>query len=1593
MRLAPRCVEHDRTPDVLESEAAAGTMPRPPEYDRRRSASPSTAPTEGLALAKKIIECDQCRARFDVARYPAGSRVRCGKCGNILTVPGDDDAEAKRRRAAQAFAKKRGGGTSSRRVPERTSSRKQPEPAPRSHVRPAADVQPPKRSGISSAPPPVSTPIRGRSTPPRDPLLDSVVNDTYKIVRKLGEGGYGAVYEATDVTLRRRVAIKVMLPSRAKNREYVAKFLREARTAAQLSHPNVVAVHGVGFDARLKVHFLAMEYVEGRTLHDVLQERGPLPAEEAIEYIAQSCRGLAAAHERNIIHRDIKPGNLMITPDGTIKIADFGLAKVYDPNADQSTVIGTPYFMPPEQFEGKAKDGRTDIYALGVTFYYMLTMERPHSGSGPAQILLSIMTKDPKSILEHNAELPEGLWPIVNRMIHRDLGTRYSDCTDIVRDLDNLMGTTADDDDLERIYCPDCGAANDVDANACTSCNASLLEECPVCAAQDMAGTVYCGECGANIPQERATLALCDEAKAFLAAGQLQRAREKLSQASDRSPENITLGQLLGELSDRTVRLQTAVDGIRDRLHGGRAGDASEHLKAALEDFPDAPELKELQSEIDAQLDSSDLAEQGQGDALARARRLESEQRFREALVAWRAIRVLDPGNAEAEEGERRTAEAVERAEGLFNEGVARLDEGDPRVACDKLRAANDVLPGDPLIAGRLEEAERLAGELTTELAELQGELEVGSNSPIVLARLKALADRFPGSEDLRATLDEAESAGRQASKKQVENRLATLLSDAKAHEEKRELRRALTSYRAAAALDTDEPEVSDGLTRVRRALAEFDALVEQSRSLLQVGDPEGAIEMAEKALEILPGDPSAQAQQARGRTTLETLRLEAERVRTAIAGDPDDEVLNWARELAGRYSGSSLAADVLREAQTACREKEADAARERAEKELERARKLEAEKNLVAALGSYRDVIELAPDHADAKEAVERLEGVISQARELAGEAAAALQAGDPDEAVRVAEQSLELVPAQPEAAGTLAVAKTALTEIERAVRSFAGSVSPTKARAQLERMERLVEKYPGSTKCSELREKALAEVQAAGARASEAEVRGHLESARAELGAGRLDAAIAAADRALELRPGDEDATSLRAEAEQRLEQATALTAAAGEAALAGDHETALTKFQEALAVAPDDAVAAEGVKAARSAIAERKSRLRQAVQTARKIRPSDGLQAAVAAWSAVLELDPEHEQAKSSLASAEEGIRAARARADEGRTILAAGDPERALAVLEEARAELGPDGSLEESIAEAKAAGERLDEALAALRAELDGDATDLDPVVERARALASEYPSADAAAKLVERAEKLAIGRKRERAITEVRKLVVEGRYATAVEHIAELREHGVESPDLAAAERECKKAVEEVAGLRSEAEQAAATGDLETAKERHEAILQRLPQDADARAAVQELDETIREVAARRDMADTARRQGDLVRAGELLQEACELNPGSQELAAEAESTRAAAADRAERISTATAAIGRGDGAGCLAAATALVEAHPDDDEAANLKRIGESLETLVESLAAQARLQNERSDQEEASRTLALLERIAPEHTITGEIRLELAN
>jgi Tol biopolymer transport system component len=232
----------------------------------------------------------------------------------------------------------------------------------------------------------------------------------YEIVEKIGSGGMGEVYRGHDTKLRRDVAIKVLPEDLSSNPERVARFQREARTLASLHHPHIASIFG--FDETGGKHFLAMELVEGEDLAQRLQ-RGPLPVEEALDIARQMAEGLEAAHEKGIVHRDLKPANIKITSDGKVKILDFGLARAYQGEVDDSgnldensptitaamtqarTILGTAAFMSPEQARGKHLDKRTDIWAFGCVLYEMLTGRRCFGGKDVTEVIAAIVKEDP----------------------------------------------------------------------------------------------------------------------------------------------------------------------------------------------------------------------------------------------------------------------------------------------------------------------------------------------------------------------------------------------------------------------------------------------------------------------------------------------------------------------------------------------------------------------------------------------------------------------------------------------------------------------------------------------------------------------------------------------------------------------------------------------------------------------------------------------------------------------------------------------------------------------------------------------------------------------------------------------------------------------------------------------------------------------------------------------------------------------------------------------------------------------------------------------------------------------------------------------
>ncbi|MCC6739956.1 MAG: protein kinase [Planctomycetia bacterium] len=257
------------------------------------------------------------------------------------------------------------------------------------------------------------------------------------IVRELGRGGMGAVYLAKHTTLDVPVAVKVLPPSIARSEQYAERFLREARLAATMRHPNVLAVMDADRDPATGLFYMVMEYVDGGSIADRLA-RGPLPEKAAAQVVTGVARALSTAEKQGIVHRDIKPANILVTKDGRVKLADLGLAK----RAGQAEItqsaaaLGTPFYMSPEQIQdSKRVDIRSDIYSLGATFYHMLTGRPPYPGQEVYEVLHRVMTAPVPNPKESRPELSESNTAICMRMMEKDAVKRYQSPTDVLGDL------------------------------------------------------------------------------------------------------------------------------------------------------------------------------------------------------------------------------------------------------------------------------------------------------------------------------------------------------------------------------------------------------------------------------------------------------------------------------------------------------------------------------------------------------------------------------------------------------------------------------------------------------------------------------------------------------------------------------------------------------------------------------------------------------------------------------------------------------------------------------------------------------------------------------------------------------------------------------------------------------------------------------------------------------------------------------------------------------------------------------------------------------------------------------------------------------
>ncbi len=282
--------------------------------------------------------------------------------------------------------------------------------------------------------------FKGKRHATLEGVNEQILSGRYRLIRVLGEGGMARVHEAEDLRLGRRVAVKVLLAQFTNDSEFLRRFEQEARHAASLSHPNVVGVFDVGQDGAF--HYMVMELVDGQTLKEAIQASGPFSVPEAIRITIEVCAALTAAHARGLIHRDIKPQNILLTVDGVVKVADFGIARrTAATNLTQTgTVLGSVHYLSPEQARGQEAGPRADLYSLGVTLFEMLTGRLPFDAENPIAVAMQHVQNAPPLPRQYNRAIPPALETIVLRLLAKSPAERFADAASLAQALRGVMG-------------------------------------------------------------------------------------------------------------------------------------------------------------------------------------------------------------------------------------------------------------------------------------------------------------------------------------------------------------------------------------------------------------------------------------------------------------------------------------------------------------------------------------------------------------------------------------------------------------------------------------------------------------------------------------------------------------------------------------------------------------------------------------------------------------------------------------------------------------------------------------------------------------------------------------------------------------------------------------------------------------------------------------------------------------------------------------------------------------------------------------------------------------------------------------------------
>lgn len=647
----------------------------------------------------------------------------------------------------------------------------------------------------------------------------------YELVEEVGRGAMGEVYKANDPLIGRAVALKTITSALVGDPELLDRFYREARSAGALEHPNIVTIYELGEDRGTP--FIAMEYLEGETLEKVIQRRSPLTVAEKVGFIVPVCRALDYAHKRGVVHRDIKPGNVMLTKEGKVKVVDFGIARQMNASMTQTNMfMGTLSYMSPQQIYGERADERSDIWALGVTFYELLCYRRPFEGDNHAAVMLSIAEEKnkPEPLSKFVPDCPPLLQRLLDRMLEKDIRARFQSMEEVLLEIEPLW--------------------------------------------QNL--------------QHASVSGLIAESERLLGSQEFFRARDLLRKALQIDSRNDRAKSLLEQASTevRLIQTKSQVAEILARgkkLHGeGRFKEAQAEAESALNLDAASAEARELATEARSQVERKRAIEDG----LQLTRQCLAEGTLTLAMQEIQKVLELDSNNSQGRalekqirdqllwrEEQKRIAEALQRGRKLWAD--QRFED-----CITLLTGAQKEFPKDSEITKLLETARLdLAEQQKTKgLAEARN-LLASQQFDAALAKTSALLKIFPVDSAVQKLQElvrhEKEEAQRREKRNAGVATLRSLVNSGQFSEAASRGQKLLGEF-------SEDAELSDLVSFARAEQAQLEQkrkLEETLQSILKKIEAEqfkGAVAAADRALVRFPGDPAIATALEQARRKLE---------------------------------------------------------------------------------------------------------------------------------------------------------------------------------------------------------------------------------------------------------------------------------------------------------------------------------------------------------------------------------------------------------------------------------------------------------------------------------------------------------------------------------------------------------------------------------------------------------------------------------------------------------------------------------------------------------------------------------------------------